>query len=82
VPLVKKSDKWSFDPKAGRQELLYRRIGANELDAIEICHGYVEAQHEYALQPQEGYDVNQYAQRIVQLTRQAGWAGLAKRDGT
>ena len=65
VPLVKKSDKWSFDAKAGRQELLYRRIGANELDAIQICHGYVEAQHEYALQPHEGYDVNQYAQRII-----------------
>jgi hypothetical protein len=65
VPLVKKGDKWSFDARAGRQELLYRRIGANELDAIQICHGYVEAQHEYALQPHEGYDVNQYAQRII-----------------
>ncbi len=65
VPLVKRGDKWSFDAKAGWQELLYRRIGANELDAIAICHGYVEAQHEYAWQPHEGYDVNQYAQRIV-----------------
>lgn len=65
VPLVKRGDKWSFDAKAGWQELLYRRIGANELDAIAICHGYVDAQHEYALKPQEGYDVNQYAQRIV-----------------
>jgi hypothetical protein len=49
VTIVKRGDKWSFDAKAGRQELLYRRIGANELDAIQICHGYVEAQHEYAL---------------------------------
>src|SRR5580765_643402 len=65
VPLVKRGDKWSFDSKEGWQELLYRRIGANELDAIAICHGYVEAQHEYALQPREGYSVNQYAQRIV-----------------
>ncbi len=65
VPIVKRADKWSFDAKAGRQELLYRRIGANELDAIAICHGYVEAQHEYALRPHEGYDVNQYAQRII-----------------
>jgi hypothetical protein len=65
VPLVKRAGKWSFDAKEGRQELLYRRIGANELDAIAICHGYVEAQHEYALQPHEGYDVNQYAQRII-----------------
>src|SRR5882762_5538559 len=54
VPLVKKGSKWFFDAKAGQQELLYRRIGANELDAIQICHGYVEAQHEYALQKREG----------------------------
>jgi hypothetical protein len=65
VPIVKTGEKWFFDARAGRQELLYRRIGANELDAIAICRGYVEAQHEYALQPHEGYEVNQYAQRIV-----------------
>jgi Protein of unknown function (DUF2950) len=75
VPLVKSGDKWSFDAKAGRQELLYRRIGANELDAIQICEGYVDAQHEYALQPHEGYDVNQYAQRIISTPgRQDGLA--------
>jgi DUF2950 family protein len=65
VPIVKSGGKWSFDTKSGRQEILYRRIGQNELDAIQICHGYVEAQHEYALQKREGYDVNQYAQRII-----------------
>jgi len=65
VPLVKLGAKWAFDAKAGRQELLYRRIGSNELDAIDICRGYVEAQHDYALQKREGYDANQYAQRIV-----------------
>ena len=65
VPLVKKGDKWSFDAKAGRQELLYRRIGANELDAIQVCRGYVEAQYDYAFEKRDGYDVNQYAQRIV-----------------
>ena len=65
VPIVKRGDKWFFDGKGGRQELLYRRIGANELDAIAICNGYVEAQHEYALQKREGYEVNQYAQRII-----------------
>jgi hypothetical protein len=65
VPIVKTANKWFFDGKAGLQELLYRRIGANELDAIQICHGYVEAQYGYAMQPREGYDVNQYAQRIV-----------------
>jgi hypothetical protein len=65
VPLVKVGDKWAFDASAGRQELLHRRIGSNELDAIDICRGYVEAQHQYALQKREGYEVNQYAQRII-----------------
>jgi hypothetical protein len=65
VPLVKLGDKWNFDAKAGRQELLYRRIGSNELDAIDICHGYVEAQYNYAFQKRQGYEVNEYAQRII-----------------
>ena len=65
VPIVKQGEKWAFDAKAGRQELFYRRIGSNELDAIDICRGYVEAQHDYALQKREVYDANQYAQRIV-----------------
>lgn len=42
VPLVKRSGQWYFDSKAGHDELLRRRIGANELDAIQICRGYVE----------------------------------------
>ena len=49
VPIVKTGSSWSFDTKAGRQELLLRRIGGNELTAIEICRGYVEAQHELCL---------------------------------
>jgi len=65
VPIVKRGEKWFFDSKAGRQELLYRRIGANELDAIDICHGYVEAQYQYALEKRSINDVNQYAQRII-----------------
>jgi hypothetical protein len=65
VPLVKLGGQWFFDAKAGRQEMFYRRIGANELDAIAICHGYVDAQNEYAHQVREGYDVNQYAQRVI-----------------
>ena len=82
VPLVKRADKWSFDAKAGRQELLYRRIGANELDAIQICHGYVEAQHEYALQPHEGYDVNQYAQRIISTAGKQDGLAWQNPDGS
>jgi hypothetical protein len=63
VPLVKQKGKWYFNAKAGRQEILYRRIGANELDAITICRGYVEAQREYATEPHDG--INQYAQKII-----------------
>jgi hypothetical protein len=65
VPIVKVGAKWTFDAEAGRQELFNRRIGGNELDAIDICHGYVDAQYEYAYQTREGFDVNQYAQRII-----------------
>jgi hypothetical protein len=63
IPIVNRNGAWLFDTKAGRQEILYRRIGANELDAIQICHGYVDAQQEYALTQHDG--VNQYAQRII-----------------
>jgi len=82
VPIVKLGTKWAFDAKAGRQELLYRRIGSNELDAIDICRGYVEAQHEYALQKREGYDVNQYAQRIVSTAGKQDGLAWQNSDGS
>jgi hypothetical protein len=82
VPLVKRGDKWYFDSKAGRQELLYRRIGANELDAIQICQGYVEAQQEYAFRKREGYDVNQYAQRIISTPGKQDGLAWQNADGT
>jgi Protein of unknown function (DUF2950) len=65
IPLVKKSGKWQFNSDAGRKEILYRRIGANELDAIEVCRGYVEAQKQYALTTHDDSGVNQYAQKII-----------------
>jgi hypothetical protein len=82
VPLVKKGSKWLFDSKAGREELLYRRIGANELDAIDICRGYVEAQHEYALEQRAINDVNQYAQRIVSTAGKQDGLAWQNPDGT
>lgn len=82
APLVKLGDKWYFDAKAGRQELFNRRIGSNELDAIDICHGYVEAQIEYALQPREGYTVNQYAQRIVSTAGKQDGLAWQNADGS
>src|ERR1700739_1424043 len=82
VPLVKKNQKWFFEASAGRQELLYRRIGSNELDAIQICNGYVEAQQEYALQKREGYEVNQYAQRIISTAGKQDGLAWQNPDGS
>jgi hypothetical protein len=65
IPIVKRNGAWLFDTKAGKQEMLNRRIGANELDAIQICRGYVDAQYEYALEKYDGSEVNQYAQRVI-----------------
>jgi len=65
VPIVKLGNKWYFDTRAGRQEILLRRIGRDELMAIEICRGFVEAQQEYSLTKHDGAAVNQYAQRII-----------------
>jgi hypothetical protein len=82
VPLVKKEGKWSFDAAAGRQELQYRRIGSNELDAIDICQGYVEAQYDYAFQKRDAYDVNQYAQRVVSSAGKEDGLAWQNPDGT
>src|SRR5436190_5230331 len=65
IPIIRVGKNWQFDLAAGREELLYRRIGRNELDAIDICRGFVEAQHSYALKKHDGATVNQYAQRII-----------------
>ena len=71
IPLVRKNGSWRFDTAAGREEILYRRIGRNELDAIETCLAYVDAQQDYAEQGAAGNGV--YAQRIV--------SGPGKKDG-
>ena len=65
IPLAKRGPKWYFDTKVGRDEILYRRIGANELDAIQMCYAYAEAQEEYGLEIHDDSGVNQYAQRII-----------------
>jgi hypothetical protein len=65
IPLVKKSGKWYFNTKEGRQEILFRRIGENELNAITVCRGYVSAQKEYASDIHDDSGVNQYAQKII-----------------
>jgi DUF2950 family protein len=63
IPLVRKDGSWRFDTAAGREEILYRRVGRNELSAIQACLAYVDAQQEYAERGIAGNGV--YAQRIV-----------------
>jgi Protein of unknown function (DUF2950) len=65
VPLIHKDNQWFFDSAAGRVEVLARRVGRNEMTAIEVCRGYVEAQLEYAAHDRNGDGVLQYAQKIV-----------------
>jgi len=63
IPLVREGGTWRFDTAAGREEILYRRIGRNELSAIQTCLAFVDAQQEYAERGVAGNGV--YAQRIV-----------------
>jgi hypothetical protein len=65
IPLVQKGPKWRFDPELGDVEMQARRIGADELDAIEICKGYVDAQERYAGMQSSGTGPASYAQKIM-----------------
>jgi hypothetical protein len=65
IPIVKKSGKWSFDTKAGKEELLNRRIGRNELNTIQVCLAYVDAQREYASEDRDGDGLFEYAQKFI-----------------
>jgi len=65
VPIVKKDGRWFFDTDAGKEELLNRRIGKNELSALNTVRAYVAAQREYASRDLKGDEVLEYAQRIA-----------------
>ena len=80
VPILKRGKAWSFDVIAGRKEILDRRVGANELDAIAICRGYVDVQKEYSLQAHDG--VNQYAQKIISTPGKRDGLAWKNEDGT
>jgi hypothetical protein len=64
IPLINNKRGWEFDTAAGRTEILYRRIGRNELDAIQTSLAYVDAQNEYA-DKDRGEGAGVYAQRII-----------------
>ena len=65
IPIVKRNNVWLFDTAAGKQEVLYRRIGRNELSTIDTLHALVDAQKEYASQPRDRETVKQYAQKLL-----------------
>jgi len=73
VPIVKKEDGWFFDTAAGKDELLNRRIGNNELKTLPVMRAYADAQREYASTDHDGDEVLEYAQRLV--------SSPAKHDG-
>jgi hypothetical protein len=65
IPIVKQDSGWHFDTKAGAQEIVDRRIGANELNAIEVCRAYVDAQTDYAMKDRNNDGFKEYAQKFV-----------------
>jgi hypothetical protein len=73
IPLVKKADGWNFDIRAGKEEMRIRRIGRNELDAMQALLAYFDAQKEYAQADRNGDGFVEYAQRFVSTP--------GKRDG-
>ena len=82
IPIVKRSGKWFFDSKAGRDEILYRRIGTNELNAIEVCRGFVEAQLEYASSIHDDSGIRQYAQKLLSTPGKQDGLYWENADGT
>jgi Protein of unknown function (DUF2950) len=73
IPLVKGSTSWRFDTKEGKEELLNRNIGRNELDVIQVCLAYVDAQREYYMRNPQGDTLLQYASKLLSTP--------GKRDG-
>lgn len=65
IPIVMRNGQWFFDTAAGKNEILNRRIGKNELATLQSVRGYVEAQREYASKDRDGDEVLEYAQKIV-----------------
>jgi hypothetical protein len=68
IPLAQQGGQWFFDTAAGKEEILNRRIGTDELAAIRVCQAYMDAQREYAGQPRNGDGVLEYAQRLRSTT--------------
>ncbi len=68
IPIVESKGEWYFDAAAGENEILCRRVGRNELNAIEVCRAIVDAQDEYAATAHDGEKAGLYAQRFISTT--------------
>ena len=73
IPLVRTAGRWRFDTPEGKTEILARRIGANELDAIAACKAYVDAQYDYATEDRNKNGIPEYARKLI--------SSPGKRDG-
>lgn len=73
IPIVKTADKWSFDPEQGKQEIIDRRVGENELDTIQTLLAIADAQNEYVELNPEAKAAPEYARRFI--------SSSDKRDG-
>ena len=65
VPIVQTDGRWFFDTPAGKDEIMNRRIGRNELSTLKVVRAYVEAQREYASKDRDGSGVLKFAQKII-----------------
>lgn len=65
IPIVKAGAKWVFDAEQGKQEILNRRIGRNELHVMDVLHAYIDAQHEYASRDCGGGGMVEFAQNLI-----------------
>ncbi len=73
IPIVKSKNLWRFDSRAGSQEIINRRIGANELDTIQTCLAFIDAQMEYAMNDYDGDGLLEYAAKF--------WSDPGKKNG-
>jgi hypothetical protein len=65
IPIIKGDSDWRFDAGAGAEQIIDRRIGRNELNAIGVCHAYVEAQYDYISEDRSGNGIHEFAQRVL-----------------
>ena len=82
MPIIMQNGKWYYDSKAGLDELLRRRIGENELDAITVLRGYDDAQLDYASEIHDNSGVNQYAQKIISTPGKQDGLAWQNADGS